>query len=195
MLPTRLLRVVVVALATVAVACGDPTLPKATIVNLQLNYSVYGLTGAPPATANAMNLFIGPARADASFDFDVALDLDPSGRILVYPVRAIAGPLAGLVPTRVGLQTVTGSFESVRIAPDRGYDTLSVKTIAPGTVVVAELVDLVSGLCIYSLTGSQTYAKFVVDSVIPSQRRFFVRSVGDANCGYKSLVPDSIPTV
>jgi hypothetical protein len=195
MLPTRLLRVVVVALATVAVACGDPTLPKATIINLQLNYAVYGLTGAPPATANAMNLFIGPARADASFDFDVALDLDPTGKILVYPVRAIAGPLAGLVPTRVGLQTVSGSFESVRLAPDRGYDTLSVKTIAPGTVVVAELVDLVSGLCIYSLTGSQTYAKFVVDSVIPAQRKFFVRSVGDANCGYKSLVPDSIPTV
>jgi hypothetical protein len=193
MLPIRQLRVVVVALATAAVACGDPTLPKATIPNLQLNYSVYALTGAPPATANAMNLFVGPARADASFDFDVALDLDATGRISVYPVRAVAGPLAGLVPTRVGLQTVSGSFESVRVAPDRGYDTLSVKSIAPGTTVVAELVDLVSGLCVYSLTGSQTYAKFVVDSVIPATRKFYVRSVGDANCGYKSLVPDSIP--
>ena len=194
MLKTRLLRVVVVALATVAVACGDPTRPKATLVNLSLSYSLYGLSGAPPATANAINLFVGPSRADASFSFDVALDLDPSGKILVYPVRAIAGPLAGLVPTRVGLQTVSGSFESVRVAPDRGYDTLSVRTITPGTTVVAELVDLVSGLCLYSLVGSQQYAKFVVDSVIPSTRKFYVRSVGDANCGYKSLVPDSIPT-
>src|SRR4051794_19067180 len=101
MLPTRLLRVVVVALATIAVACGDPTRPKATIVNLQLSYSVYGLSGAAPATSNAMNLFIGPARADATFNFDVALDLDATGKILVYPVRAVAGPLAGLVPTRV----------------------------------------------------------------------------------------------
>jgi hypothetical protein len=194
MLKTRLLRVVAVALATVAVACGDPTRPKATIVNLGLSYSIYGLSGAPPATANAMNLFVGPSRADASFDFDVALDLDPSGKILVYPVRSIAGPLAGLVPTRVGLQTVSGSFESVRVAPDRGYDTLTVRTITPGTTVVAELVDLVSGICIYSLVGSQQYAKFVVDSVIPATRKFYVRSVGDANCGYKSLVPDSIPT-
>jgi hypothetical protein len=194
MLPTRLMRVVVVALATVLVACGDPTRPKATTVNLLLQYSVYGLTGAPPATANAMNLFIGPSRADATFNFDVALDLDASGKILVYPVRAIAGPLAGLVPTRVGLQTISGSFESVREAPDRGYDTLNVKSIAPGTVVVAELVDLVQGLCIYSLNGSSTYAKFVVDSVNTSTRRFYVRSVGDANCGYRSLVPDSIPT-
>jgi len=194
MLKTRLLRVVVVALATVAVACGDPTRPKATLVNLSLSYSLYGLSGAPPATANAINLFVGPSRADASFSFDVALDLDPSGKILVYPVRAIAGPLAGLVPTRVGLQTVSGSFESVSVAPDRGYDTLSVRTITPGTTVVAELVDLVSGLCLYSLVGSQQYAKFVVDSVTPSTRKFYVRSVGDANCGYKSLVPDSIPT-
>lgn len=194
MLPTRLMRVVVVALATVLVACGDPTRPKATTVNLLLNYSVYGLTGAPPATANAMNLFIGPSRADATFNFDVALDLDATGKILVYPVRAVAGPLAGLVPTRVGLQTISGSFESVREAPDRGYDTLNVKSITPGTVVVAELVDLVQGLCIYSLNGSSTYAKFVVDSVNPATRRFYVRSVGDANCGYRSLVPDSIPT-
>jgi hypothetical protein len=194
MLKIRLLRVVAVALATVAVACGDPTRPKATLVNLSLSYSLYGLSGAPPATANAVNLFTGPSRADASFDFDVALDLDPSGKILVYPVRAIAGPLAGLVPTRVGLQTVSGPFESVRVAPDRGYDTLSVRTIAPGTTVVAELVDLVTGLCLYSLVGSQQYAKFVVDSVVPSTKKFYVRSVGDANCGYKSLVPDSIPT-
>jgi hypothetical protein len=194
MLKIRLLRVVAVALATVAVACGDPTRPKATLVNLSLSYSLYGLSGAPPATANAVNLFTGPSRADASFDFDVALDLDPSGKILVYPVRAIAGPLAGLVPTRVGLQTVSGPFESVLVAPDRGYDTLSVRTITPGTTVVAELVDLVTGLCLYSLVGSQQYAKFVVDSVVPSTKKFYVRSVGDANCGYKSLVPDSIPT-
>jgi hypothetical protein len=194
MLPTCLLRVAVVALATAAVACGDPTRPKASIPNVQLDYSVYGLTGAPAASANAMSMFVGPARADAAFDFDVALDLDPTGKIVVYPVRAVAGPLAGLVRTRVGLQTVTGSFESVREAPDRGYDTLTVRTIQPGTVVVAEVVDLVSGICVFSLSGSSTFAKFVVDSVNQTARRFYVRSVGDANCGYRSLVADSIPT-
>ena len=82
----------------------------------------------------------------------------------------------------------------VREAPDRGYDTITVRTIQPGTVVVAELVNLVSGLCTFSLSGSSTYAKFVVDSVNPTARRFYVRSVGDANCGYRSLVADSIPT-
>jgi len=194
MLSTRLSRVVAVALATLVVACGDPTRPKATTPNLLLSYSVHTFTGAPPAEANAISFYIGPSRADVSFDFDVALDLDATGRILVYPIRAIAGPLVGTVPTRVGLQKVAGTFEALREAPDRGYDTLSVQTITPGTVVAVELVDQLSGICFYSLNGSSTYAKFVVDSVKLPTQQLYVRSVADANCGYRSLVPDSIPT-
>ena len=52
-----------------------------------------------------------------------------------------------------------------------------------------------SGLCIYSLNGSPTYAKFVVDSVNDATRRSTSARVGDPNCGYRSLVPDSIPNV
>ena len=118
MLPTRLLRVVVVALATVLVACGDPT--RSESHHGQSAAQLLGLRtdGAPAATANAINLFIGPARADASFAFDVALDLDADRedpRLSGARRRWRDSP--GL-PTRVGLQTVTGSFESVREAPD-----------------------------------------------------------------------------
>jgi hypothetical protein len=194
MLPTRLPRVAVVALATLAVACGDITRPKATTPNLQLNYSVYALTGTPLGVTNAVNFFVGPARVDAAFGFDVAFDIDPTGKIFVYPVRAIAGPLAGTVPTRVGLQTVTGTFESVRTAPDRGYDTIGVKSITPGTVMAVELVQQASLTCAYSLNGSSMYAKFVVDSVTLPTRRVYLRTVTDPNCGFRSLVPDSIPT-
>ncbi len=194
MLPTRLPRVAVVALATLAVACGDITRPKATTPNLRLDYTVYALTGTPVGVTNAVNFFVGPARVDAAFGFDVALDLDATGKIFVYPVRAIAGPIAGTVPTRVGLQTVSGTFESLRTAPDRGYDTIGVKTIAPGTVVAVELVQQTSFACAYSLNGSSMYAKFVVDSINLSTRRISLRTVTDANCGFRSLVPDSIPT-
>ena len=197
MLPTRLPRVAVVAvvaLATLAVACGDLTRPKASTPNLQLDYSVFALTGTPVGVTNAINFFAGPARVDAAFSFDVALDLDPTGKILVYPVRAIAGPLAGTIPTRVGLTTVPGTFESVRTAPNSGYDTITVKTITPGTVVAAEIIQQTSLACVYSLQGSAMYAKFVVDSVDVPGRRFFIRHVIDGNCGFKSLVPDSIPT-
>ena len=194
MLSTRLLRVVAVAVATLVVACGDPTRPQATTPNLLLSYVVYGFSGSPPAVANAISMYVGPTRADATFDFDIALDLDATGKIQVYPVRSIAGPLVGNVATRVGIQTVSGTFEALREAPERGYDTLSVKTISPGQVVVVELVDQVSGLCFFSLNGSSTYAKFIVDSVKAPTRQFYVRSVADANCGYRSLVADSIPT-
>jgi len=193
MLPTRLPRVAVIALATLAIACGDLTSPKASSPNLELEYPVFALTGTQVGVTNAINFYVGPARVDAAFGFDVALDLDPTGKILVYPVRALAGPLAGTIPTRVGLQTVSGSFESVRTAPNAGYDTISVKTITPGTVMAVELIQQASLACVYSLTGSANYAKFVVDSVNLPERRLFVRHVIDANCGFRSLVPVSIP--
>ena len=194
MLPTCLPRVAVVALATLAIACGDLTQPKASTPSLQLNYSVYALTGTQVGVTNAINFFAGPARVDAAFSFDVALDLDPTGKILVYPVRAMAGPLAGTIPTRVGLQTVSGTFEALRTAPASGYDTISVKSVTPGTVMAVELIQQTSLACAYSLNGSAMYAKFVVDSVDLPSRRLFLRTVIDANCGFRSLVPDSIPT-
>ncbi|MDB4883694.1 MAG: hypothetical protein JWL95_2460 [Gemmatimonadetes bacterium] len=193
MLPTRLPRVVVVALAVAIVACGDPTLPKATTPNVYLTYSLYSLIGAPAAVSNAVSFFSGPTRADASFLFDVAFNVDAAGKVVVYPVRALAGTLAGTTGTRVGILPVTGSFEALREAPASGYDTISVKTISPGTVVAVQLLDQATGQCYYSLGGQTTYAKFVVDSVDTS-RRLFLRTVVDMNCGYRSLVPDSIPT-
>jgi hypothetical protein len=198
MLPTRLPRVAwvaVVAVATLAVACGDLTRPKASTPTLELDYSVYALTGTPVGVTNAINFFAGPARVDAAFGFDVALDLDPTGKILMYPVRAVAGPLAGTIPTRVGLQKLTGTFESVRSAPNSGvYDTITVQSIEPRQVVAAEIIQQTSLACVYSLQGSAQYAKFVVDSVDLPTRKLFVRHVIDGNCGFRELVPDSIPT-
>jgi hypothetical protein len=194
MLHTRLPRVAVVALATLAIACGDLTRPKATTPNLELQYSVYAMTGAPVGVTNAINFYVGPARVDAAFGFDVTLDLDSTGRIIVYPVRAVAGPIAGTIPTRVGLQRVSGTFESVTTAPASGYDTLKVDTILPRQVMAAELIQQTSLACIYSVNGSANYAKFVVDSINLPSRRLFVRHVIDSNCGFRSLQPDSIPT-
>jgi hypothetical protein len=190
--PIRLPRVAAVAFAVAAIACGDPTRQQATTPNLLSSFAVYPLTGSPAAVPTALSLFAGPRRADAGFTFDVAFDLDASGRILVYPVHALVGPLAGGVATRIGLQTVTGTFDALREAPERGYDTLAVRTVTPGTVVAVEIVDRASGQCLYSLSGQSLYAKFVVDSV-DATRRLFVRTVVDYNCGYRSLQPDSIP--
>jgi len=193
MLPIRYLRIAAVTFAAAIVACGDATRPKATSANVLITYSLYPLTGSPASASNAVSFFGGPTRADATFQFDVAFDVDPSGKVLMYPVRSLAGTLAGSIGTRVGLQPVSGSFESLREAPEVGYDTITVKPISTGQVVAVELIDQLTGQCIYSLGGQRTYAKFVVDSV-DATRRLFLRSVVDLNCGYRSLVPDEIPT-
>jgi hypothetical protein len=191
MLPTRPSRVVVVALAVLAIACGDPTKPQATYTNALSTYALYAFTGAPVNAATAISFLGGAARADASFAFDVAFDLDATGRPIIYPVRAIASDLAGGVK-RVGLQVVTGPFDAVREVPATGYDTLAAKTINVGDVLAVEMRDLNS--CLYSLGGQLMYAKLTVDSVNTSARRLYARTVIDPNCGYRSVVADSIPT-
>ena len=190
MLPTRSLRVVAVALAVVAIACGDPTKPKAIYANAPSTYALYAFTGAPVNAATAISFLGGAARADASFAFDVAFDIDGAGRPVIYPVRAIASDLAGSVK-RVGLQVVPGTFDAVREAPETGYDTLSAQTVRPGDVLAVELLDL--NTCLYSLGGQLLYAKLTVDSVNTTARRIYARAVVDPNCGYRSVVPDSIP--
>jgi hypothetical protein len=190
MLPTRTSRIVAVALAVLAVACGDPTKPKATYANAPASYSLYAFTGAPVNAVTAISFLGGAARADASFAFDLAFDLDPTGRPIVYPVRALASDLAGDVK-RVGLQVVPGPFESVREVPETGYDTLGAKTINPGDVLAVELFDLQT--CLFSPGGQMLYAKLTIDSVNATSRRLYARTVFDPNCGYRSVVPDTIP--
>lgn len=200
MLPIRSTRVVVVALATLAVACGDLTRPKASTPNIAVSYTVTAFTGAPVNLATAISFLGGSARADSRFAFDVALDLDPSGAVTILPVRTVAGALGdaihqqttGLPLKRVGLQKVTGPFEAVREAPTTGYDTLGVQTVTPGTVLAVELLDFAN--CYTGFGGSTIYAKLTVDSVNATSRRIYTRTVVDPNCGYRGLVADSIPT-
>jgi hypothetical protein len=190
MLPTRTSRIVAAVLAVLAVACGDPTKPRATYPNAPSSYALYAFTGAPVNAATAISFLGGAARADASFSFDLAFDLDASGRPIVYPVRALASDLAGSVK-RVGLQVVAGSFESLREVPETGYDTLNAKTVNVGDVLAVEMFDLQT--CGFSLGGQLMYAKLTIDSVHTASRRLYARTVLDPNCGYRNVVPDSVP--
>ena len=199
MLPTRSTRVAVIALAMLAVACGDITRPKASTPNLAVSYTVAALTGGPVSVPTAISFLGGATRADSRFAFDVALDLDPSGAVIVLPVRTVGGTLGDAVHQqqtllalkRVGLQKVTGPFEALREAPTTGYDTLGVQTVTPGVVLAVELLDFAN--CYTGFGGSTIYAKLTVDSVNAATRRIYTRTVVDPNCGYRGLVADSIP--
>jgi hypothetical protein len=149
--------------------------------------------------ATAINFLGGATRASSAFSFDVAFDLDASGRTLVYPVRIVGGALANLERAflgqaqlpRVGLQVVPGSFDALTEVPSTGYDTLSIQTLAPGAVMAVNVLD---PSCAFSLGGTTIAAKMTVDSVNTATRKIYLRTVVDPNCGYLSVVPDSIPT-
>jgi hypothetical protein len=192
MLPTRLLRILAVALAVVVVACGDVTRAKATFTNASSSFTAYALTGAPAIVPTAASFLGGPTHADARFAFDVAFDIDTvTGSPVIYPFRSLASHLAAS-NRRVGLQRVSGTFESVLTAPDTGYDTLKVQVVAPGTVLAAEINDFVT--CANSFGGQTLFGKLVVDSIDRPTKRLFVRTLIDPNCGYHSLQPDVIPS-
>ena len=190
---SRLARVAVVACAVLAVACGDITRQKATYASALAPFSLYTITQSPAAEPNALNFLGGVTRASSSFAFDLAFDIDATGRVIVYPVRVLGGAPAGPLK-RVGLQVVPGGFEALREAPQTGYDTVSAKTVSVGTALAVELRDPTACFSYSILTSQLLYAKLVVDSVNTATRRIFGKIVVDPNCGYRGLVPDSIPT-
>jgi hypothetical protein len=55
-------------------------------------------------------------------------------------------------------------------------------------------VNVLDPSCAFSLGGTSIAAKMTVDSVNASTRKIYLRTVVDPNCGYLSVVPDSIPT-
>lgn len=189
MLPTRSSRILALVLALAATAC-DGSRTKATYTNIPRTYALFALTGAPVNAPTAISLLGGPTIADANFGFDVAVDIDSAGTTRLYPVRSLAGALVPL-SKRVGLQTVSGSFEALREAPSAGYDTLGARVVTEGAVMAIEIQDYTT--CAYSLNGTNIYAKLVVDSIRKSTRRVYGRTVVDPNCGFRELMPDTLP--
>ena len=196
---SRHLRPVVwVAVSVLGLACGDPTRTKATYTSVFESFTVYTLNGAPTASPNALSFIGGGVRASSAFGFDIAFEIDASGKTVIYPVRTLGGALAGTLK-RVGLQTVPTAFADLLETPDpkaSPYDTVSVKTVAVGTTVAVELRD--SGACytntlLSPLASQLIYAKMIVDSVNVDKRLVYGRIVFDPNCGYRGVIPDSIP--
>jgi hypothetical protein len=130
-------------------------------------------------------------RVDGFAGFDVAFDIDPTGKPVIYPVKLIVSSPGG---TRaVGMQRVSGLFDSVKVAPKTGYQTDSSFVLGLGEVVAIESPHNASGdLCGFAISPN-IYAKFAVDSVNLNTRTLFVRMGVDPNCGFRSFV-EGIPT-
>jgi hypothetical protein len=190
-LTSRLGVFVAAVTAVVFVGCKDLTQPKAQLSIFGDSTTVYALNGAPPGAPTALYMFTGqPVAADASFRFDVAYDIDPTGAIVLLPVRAVGNGLASS-PHRVGLLISTEPFDAINEAPKSGYRYDSSTVVRVGQAVLVQSADPIA--CATSLFGTTIYGKLVVDSINRSTRRLHTRYRVDPNCGFVSLgtgIPD-----
>lgn len=174
---------------TVAVLanCGAANnfLTPASFENVDRQYSLYALTGTssslPAAYQFTTESIVRPQVLNTgALNFDVALDLDASGKVTVMTAKKIV-PLPPAGAPTVGLLKLTAVYDQLAIAPDKGYVNDSTVTLAIGEAV---LVRLTRSGCIY---GEPIYAKFAIDSIDTVARRILVRSLVNRNCGYRSL--------
>jgi hypothetical protein len=182
--------VAAVALSAALSACGDPTKPKAQQGNFTDTVAVNALNGAPRNAPVALALFSGiPVRADASFSFDFAFDINSAGQLVLLPVRTVAGGLASA--HSVGFQSMNVPFEALTLAPNKGYTHDSLFVVTVGQVVAIESAD--PSACAFSYYSNVFYAKLQVLSVDPVARTFNARFTVDPNCGFRSLAPTGTP--
>ncbi len=175
----------IVASASILTACGDPQLLRASLPTVSDTYSVFALTGTPAAYPSGINTFFRSAvRVDGNGNFDVALDIDAQGKAVVYPVQKIVSLLSG--SRRVGLRKVSGTFESVTIAPTGTYAD-SVIVASPGDVIVLQSLRNGTGdVCQFDLSP-YIYTKLLVESVALGPRTVNLQAVLDPNCGFRSF--------
>jgi hypothetical protein len=178
--------------AAVLNACGDPTNLRATAFTTVDTLSVFALTGTPPSYPSGVSIIAGQAvRVDGFGRFDVALDIDGSGLVVVYPLKLVVPSPGGSRP--VGLQKVSSGFDAVLEAPRTGYETDASFIIAPGETMVIQAAYNGNGdFCQFALSP-YLYAKLAVDSVNLASRTLYLRMGVDPNCGFRSFA-SGIPT-
>lgn len=162
-------------------ACSDPFgLPRASLTNTVDSLGLFALSGTPVWTPSAYRVeFRQPVRTDQGTVFDFAFDMDSTGEARVYPTGALGLGEAS------GLQVATEPFDSVLIAPDRGFQLDTAVVVTVGTVV---LVHSRTSTCDFGITAFY-YAKLQVVAVDTAARRLDFRILVNQNCGYRGLEP------
>jgi len=188
----RLALLATMCVVTVLNACGNVASLKATIPTFVDTLSLWALSGTPPSYPSAISIAARQiVRVDGFAAFDVALDIDASGKAVVYPVKLVVASPGGSRP--VGMLKSAGTFEQVLEAPQTGYETDSALVIAPGEVVVVQSPHNNSGdICQFAISPN-LYAKMAVDSVNLASRIIYLRVGLDPNCGFRSFAT-GIPT-
>ena len=188
------------AAALVLAACDDPFAVKPQLDVATDTLAVYAINNSAGSYYSGVEVVtidqdgeIGPEVVPILFesgggarDFDVALDITPEGKAIVYPVRLL---VPGSATRPVGLLATDSTFDEVRSAPRGEYSSDAPVVLGEGEVVIIESP---SQSCAFSVNskGSNYYAKLVVDSIRTEPvERIFVRVTSDPNCGFRSFEP------
>ena len=177
-----------VAAVVSTTACGESTRIQAQSEVFSDTLVVWAINGTAPELPSALSVIEGAVkRAEGDLSFELAFDLDEQGQVVLIPVRLVGVP--SVSPGRVGFQLSTSPFEQLERAPSSGYqhDSLFVAPLGQTVLVESESV-----ACIRALSP-RIYSKLVVDSIHTTPREIYFRLTSDPNCGFRSLVPGTIP--
>jgi len=176
-------------------ACGgeDPFAAKAVFETQLTGFQVYPLSTSPQNLPAAISLYnfasVRPVvRINQTLNFDVAVDLDASGKVRLLPPKAVVAPIGASLAT--GIQVISGTtFDTFTRAPNTGYQFDSATVVTPGQVVAIQTQGAgpLSAVC---TTTVPMYAKLVVDSIRPQANGLpliYMRARVDQNCGFRSL--------
>ena len=196
MLPTRLLRVAVVAFAVALVACGDLHAAQghATANVVARRTRVYRADRHARRRPERPSLLRRRRRAPTrTFNFDVAFDIDAAGTRDRLP-GAHASP-ARSRRTAQARRTADGA-RRVRVAARRRRRPATTRSTVrrhAGQRLAMQLHDAHGSAC-YSLDGSHSSTPSSSSTASNASTRSSTSAPSiDPNCGYRSLVPDSIP--
>jgi len=170
--------------AASAIGCGpDPFAVVAQDSNADVSIEIWALTGAPTSfpTVHLVAQRI-TARADAAASFDLAFDIDPDGRLLVLPVNKVVTPLSG--NRRIGIVRTSEIYNTIIEAPLTGWVYDSILAVNVGQTFI---VRVQTQFCSIS-ESNEVYAKYLVDSVIPAERRIRLSGRVNPNCGFRSFL-------
>jgi hypothetical protein len=189
-LPTHLARrfrrgllLAAVAAAGTLSACEDPFELNASSTNVDITFDLWALTGAPAAYPSGLLVPQATAvRLDAAGSFDLAFDIDADGRVRVFPVASVVSPIAGT--REVSFLRGTGPYNTIIEAPADGWQADSVLVVNEGQSFLAKVN---TQYCQYDFR-QYVFAKFLVDSVIPAERRMKISARINPNCGFRSLL-------
>ena len=181
----------VVASAIVLTACGNPQGIIARLPTVQDVYTVFALSGTPASSPSGINTFIrSTVRVDGNANFDVAFDLDATGKVLVYPVQKVVSSISS--SRIVGLKKVAGTFATVTSAPTGTYLDSTVVASKGDVIVLQSVRNGANDACQFDISP-YIYSKLLIDSIAVSTRTIVVQAVLDPNCGFRSF-ETGIPT-